>query len=179
MLVLWRSHWPGAVSRRPLPSPRRPLLRPRSLRWTPEAIHPDPERSWRTTVAPKPVPSEDWYEARKAPRFQIETVRNCPTCYGIGGTVVALTSSRKAAEQHAVALRSLMVWYKGSEWNRHLTVVPWFGEGKYALIFADTFEKQANQLCPWLHERGWQGYAGGSPGTRECKVYKMWPPAKP
>lgn len=145
----------------------------------PEAIHPDPERSWRTTVAPKPAPSEDWYEARKAPRFQIETIRNCPTCYGIGGTVVALTSSRKAAEQHAVALRSLMVWYKGSEWNRHLTVVPWFGEGKYALIFADTFEKQANQLCPWLHERGWQGYAGGSPGTRECKVYKSWPPAKP
>lgn len=112
------------------------------------------------------------------PRFQIETVRHCPTCYGFGGTVVALTPSRQSAEQHAVALRVLVAHYKGGEWNRHLTTVPWFGEGRYALIYANMFEGPANQMCEWLTRIGWE-YGDGIPGTRECKVYATWPPAKP
>ena len=164
------------------PSNDAPSVVPSAATFDPEAIQPVSESSsWRITAIPmqaQPLTNEEWIAAHSVPHFQIETVRSCPTCYGFGGTVVALAPSRKAAEDHAVALRSLIAVYKGSEWNRHLTTVPWFGEGKYALVFANTFTEPSEQMCAWLRARGW-GYGSGLAGSRECKVYSKWPPDKP
>ena len=128
-----------------------------------------------------PAPKINLDPSRSAPRFQIETVRtSCPICYGFGGTVMAITPSRKSAENHALALRSLMVYYNGEEWNRHVAIVPWFGDHQFALIFADTYTDQANEMCVWIDRLGWATrYESGLPGRRACEVYRSWPPEKP
>jgi len=128
-------------------------------------------------AAPEPTVNQD--PARNAPLYQPENIRFCPKCTGFGGTVMAITPSRKSAEDHALALRSLMAYYNGSEWNKFVTVVPWFG-GKFALIFSSTYTQQANELCPWLDKLGWaERYESGIPGHRACQHYAMWPPEKP
>lgn len=113
------------------------------------------------------------------PRFVPENIRTtCPTCYGFGGVVLAITSSRTSAEKHGLGLRSLLAHYHATEWNRHITVVPWFGD-KFALMFADTYSAQATDMCSWLFRLGWRENGHGLPGRRACKVYAEWPPEKP
>lgn len=114
-----------------------------------------------------------------APRFVPKDIRTtCPTCYGFGAVVLAITPSRVSAEQHALALRSLLAHYQGTEWNRHVTVVPWFGD-KFALVFAETYSKQATEMCSWLYRLGWRENGHGLPGRRACRVYAKWPPERP
>ena len=179
ILVLLTTSCDGSKCREVVPVASTPPVQPSST-----IIVEDPSRTTREVKAVEayaPSPKVNLDPSRSAPRFQIETVRtSCPTCYGFGGTVMAITPSRKSAENHALALRSLMVYYNGEEWNRHVAVVPWFGDHQFALIFANTYTDQANEMCVWIDRLGWATrYGSGLPGRRACNVLVLWPPEKP
>ena len=167
--------------------------------YDPEAIRPDPAVSRAKTqvelaeaeklittlkTTPRYDPSNyDHTPPPNVPPYLPANLReSCPKCTGFGGTVVAVTPSRKSAESHAMALRSIVAYYKGQEWIKHVTIVPWF-DNRYALIFADTYSDPAAEMCAWLTRIGWWDehfkYGTGIPGTRICQVYRTWYPVKP